>query len=132
MANEKLILEINEGCPRGFNFTIKQRVCNTETNEYDIVPLPLNGLTVRVEIKKAPYFRLPPLIRKDITEVENPDVGVITDPTNGKFTLQINQDDSTMLPHGEYSLMICLVDKDTYTHISGDGDSYAIYRVCYQ
>lgn len=132
MECDKLILQVNEGCPRGFLFTIKQKIYNTNTGDYEIKPLDLTGLTIRVEIKKAPYYKLKPLIQKDITEQEQPEIGFIQDAVNGKFCLQINQDDSIMLPHGEYALMVTIIDGDTYTHLSGNGDNYAIYRVCYQ
>lgn len=132
MEQDKLVLQVNEGCPRGFLFTIKQRIYDSENCEYNTIPLDLTGLTVRVEIKKAPYYKLKPLIQKNITETSDSEVGVIQDATNGQFVLQINTDESIMLPQGEYALMITIIDKDTYTHLSGDGDNYAIYRVCYQ
>ena len=134
MANEcdRLILEINQGCPRGYSFTINQKVYNLETNEYETGPLDLTGLTINVQIKRAPYSTLPALIEKNITEVEDLTQGQITEPTNGKFTLQMTEDDSVKLNPGEYALVINMVDKDTLTHLSGDGNNYAIYRVCYQ
>ena len=72
------------------------------------------------------------LIEKNITEVEDLTQGQITEPADGKFTLQITKDDSVKLNPGEYALVINMVDKDTLTHLSGDGNNYAIYRVCYQ
>lgn len=130
--SDRLVLEINQGCPRGFGFTLKQKVWNNDTNEYNMVPVDLTGLTINVQVKMAPYVTLPALIEKDITEVEDLTQGQITDATNGKFKLQITQEDSVKLNPGEYALVINMVDKDTLTHLSGDGNNYAIYRVCYQ
>lgn len=130
--SDRLVLEINQGCPRGFGFTLKQKVWNNDTNEYNMVPVDLTGLTINVQVKMAPYVTLPALIEKNITEVEDLTQGQITDATNGKFKLQITQEDSVKLNPGEYVLVINMVDKDTLTHLSGDGNNYAIYRVCYQ
>lgn len=130
--SDRLVLEINQGCPRGFGFTLKQKVWNNDTNEYNMVPVDLTGLTINVQVKRAPYVTLPALIEKNITEVEDLTQGQITDATNGKFKLQITQEDSVKLNPGEYALVINMVDKDTLTHLSGDGNNYAIYRVCYQ
>lgn len=130
--SDRLVLEINQGCPRGFGFTLKQKVWNNDTNECNMVPVDLTGLTINVQVKMAPYVTLPALIEKNITEVEDLTQGQITEPTKGKFTLQITQEDSVKLNPGEYALVINMVDKDTLTHLSGDGNNYAIYRVCYQ
>lgn len=130
--SDRLVLEINQGCPRGFGFTLKQKVWNNDTNKYNMVPVDLTGLTINVQVKRAPYVTLPALIEKNITEVEDLTQGQITDATNGKFKLQITQEDSVKLNPGEYALVINMVDKDTLTHLSGDGNNYAIYRVCYQ
>lgn len=129
---DKIVLEVNQGCPRGFGFTLKMKVWNNETNEYDIVPVDLTGLTINVQIKMAPYVTLPALIEKNITEVEDLTQGQITDAINGKFTLQITQEESVKLNPGEYALIMNMVDKDTLTHLSGSGNNYGIYRVCYQ
>lgn len=130
--SNRLVLEINQGCPRGFGFTLKQKVWNNNTNEYNMVPVDLTGLTINVQVKMAPYVTLPALIEKNITEVEDLTQGQITDATNGKFKLQITQEESVKLNPGEYALVINMADKDTLTHLSGDGNNYAIYRVCYQ
>lgn len=130
--SDRLVLEINQGCPRGFGFTLKQKVWNNDTNEYNMVPVDLTGLTINVQVKMAPYVTLPALIEKNITEVEDLTQGQITYATNGKFKLQITQEESVKLNPGEYALVINMVDKDTLTHLSGDGNNYAIYRVCYQ
>lgn len=129
---DKLVLEVNQGCPRGYAFTIKQKVCNSD-GSYNIVPLDLSGMTIEFLVKKAPYYKLPNLIAKYITESSSlVDMGQITDAKNGQFFVQITQEESVKLPPGEYALVIRIVDKDTVNHISGDGNNYAIYRVCYQ
>lgn len=131
MKCDKLVLEINQGCPRGFGFTIKQKIYNEDEVTY--TPLDLTGLEVEFLVKKAPYYKLPSLIEKYITEATDlADVGQITDASNGKFYVQITLQDSIKLPPGEYALMIRIIDKDTVSHLSGDGNNYAIYRVCYQ
>lgn len=129
---ERLVLQVNQGCPRGFGFTLQQKVYDSETDAYDIVPVDITGLTIHVQVKKAPYTKLPALIDKKITEDSEPEVGEITDPVDGKFTLQITKEESEKLIPGEYALVIDMVDQDTYTHLSGEGNNYAIYRVCYQ
>lgn len=131
MKCDKLVLEINQGCPRGYGFTIRQKVYNEDDITYS--PLDLTGLEVEFLVKKAPYYKLPNLIEKHITETTSlVDTGQITDGVNGQFYVQINQDESVKLPPGEYALMIRIIDKDTVSHLSGDGNNYAIYRVCYQ
>lgn len=130
--NNRLVVEINQGCPRGFSFTINQKIYNYNTNEYDKQPIDLTGLTINIQIKKAPYYQLPTLINKNITEKEDVTQGQIVDPLNGKFTLQITKQESTFLNPGEYALMIYMIDQDTCTNLSSNKNDYAIYRVCYQ
>lgn len=132
MECEKLVMEVNQGCSRGFAFTIKQRTYNNE-GELQLVPLDLQGMEIEFLVKKSPYYKLPSLIEKHITETSSlVDTGQITDGLNGQFFVQITLEESTKLPPGEYALMMRIVDKDTVNHISGDGNNYAIYRVCYQ
>lgn len=132
MECNKLVLEVNQGCPRGYAFTVNQRICNTD-GSYSTSPLDLTGMTIEFLVKKAPYYKLPSLIEKHITETSSlTDTGQITDSENGQFFIQINQDESVKLPPGEYALIIRIIDKDTVSHLSGDGNNYAIYRVCYQ
>lgn len=132
MECNKLVLEVNQGCPRGYAFTVRQKVYNDEGNiTYN--PLDLTGMTIEFLVKKAPYYKLPSLISKYITESSSTiDTGQITDGANGQFMVQITQEESVKLPPGEYALIIRIIDKDTVNHLSGDGNNYAIYRVCYQ
>lgn len=132
MKCDKLVIEVNQGCPRGYAFTINQRICNTDGTYYT-TPLDLTGVEVEFLVKKAPYYKLPSLIEKHITESSSlEDTGQITDGKNGQFYIQITQEESIKLLPGEYALMMRIIDKDTVSHLSGDGNNYAIYRVCYQ
>ena len=132
MECKKLVMEVNQGCPRGFAFTIKQRTYNDE-GTLELVPLDLQGMEIEFLVKKSPYYKLPSLIEKHITETSSlVDTGQITDGLNGQFFVQITLEESIKLPPGEYALMMRIIDKDTVNHISGDGNNYAIYRVCYQ
>lgn len=130
-----LVLEINQGCPRGYSFTINQKhsSIDEEGNEIQVLtPLDITGYTVQFRVKEAPYYKLKDLIAKDITEVEDATKGVITNPTEGKFTVQITLEDTLKLPPNDYALCIYLKDEDTFTNISGDGNRFAIFRVCTQ
>lgn len=129
-----LILEINQGCPRSYGFTINQKVY-TEKDGITIekiIPLDLSGMEVVFQVKEAPYFKLKPLISKVLNETEN-DIGFITDAVNGKFQVHISLDDTLKLPPKDYALCIYLRGgDDNYTNISGDGNSFAIFRICTQ
>lgn len=132
MKCDKLVMEVNQGCPRGFAFTIKQKTYNNE-GDLELIPLDLQGMEIEFLVKKSPYYNLPSLIEKHITETSSlVDTGQITDGVNGQFFIQITLEESVKLPPGEYALMMRIIDKDTVNHISGDGNNYAIYRVCYQ
>lgn len=132
MKCDKLVIEVNQGCPRGFAFTIKQKTYNNE-GDLELIPLDLQGMEIEFLVKKSPYYKLPSLIEKHITETSSlVDTGQITDGVNGQFFVQITLEESVKLPPGEYALMMRIIDKDTVNHISGDGNNYAIYRVCYQ
>lgn len=130
-----LVLEVNQGCPRGYSFTIKQQIrgINEEGNEIIILePLDLTGYTIQFRIKEAPYYKLKSLISKDITEVEDFTQGVIGEPTEGRFQVQLTMEDTLKLPPKDYALCIYIKDKETFTNISGDGNKFAIFRVCTQ
>lgn len=132
-CSNKLVLEVNQGCPRAFSFTLYTNSYDSNTGNETQVPLNLSDYTVVFQVKKAPYFNLKALIEKEITITSDLNtVGVINDGVNGEFMVQLNEDDVNKLPPGEYALTINLVDSGgTTTHLSGDGDMYAIYRVCY-
>lgn len=117
----RLILEINQGVARGYNFTIK----------VDGQPMNLSGYKVRVAVKIAPYYSLASLIQKEVSENSNEITeGLITDPNNGKFQIQFTKQDTLLLQPDDYALIVQLVDKDTVTNISGEGRQFALLRVC--
>lgn len=119
---DELVLEVKQGEARGFSFTINQ----------DSTPFDLTGWTVDVQIKNAPYYQIPCMVEKIITETSDLNtVGQITQPTQGQFTLQINKED-TLYPPFDYYLTIFLTDGTQNINISGDGNYNAIYRVCTQ
>ena len=133
---EHLVLEINQGCPRGYSFTINQQhtAIDPDTGDEIVViePLDLTGLTVEFRVKEAPYYKLKSLISKDITTTEDLAKGWISEPTLGQFQVQLTMEDTLKLPPKDYALCIYLKDKDTFTNISGDGNRFAIFRVCTQ
>lgn len=119
---DELVLEVKQGEARGFSFTINQ----------DSIPFDLTGWTVDVQIKNAPYYQIPCMVEKIITETSDLNtVGRIMNPTEGQFTLQINKED-TLYPPFDYYLTIFLTDGTQNINISGDGNYKAIYRVCTQ
>lgn len=130
-----LVLEVNQGCPRGYSFTLNQirYTLDEDGNEVGVIePLDLTNLVVEFRVKEAPYYKLKSLISKDITEVEDLTKGWISEPTEGKFQVQLTMEDTLKLPPKDYALCIYLKDKDTFTNISGDGNKFAIFRVCTQ
>ena len=127
---DKLILEIDRGYARGYQFTILQNVLDEETNTYTQKPLDLTGLTVEFRVKLTPYIETVNLITKDITETSDEvSVGYINNPTAGQFVVQITNEDSLKLKPRDYALCIYIKDQDTFTNISRNGNYYAIFRV---
>lgn len=130
--HDRMVLEVNQGCPRGFGFTLLSRII-TDTGESIDLPYDLTGATLKVAVKHAPYINLPNFIEKVIsTDSDLNTVGQITDAVNGKFQVQFTEKD-VKLKVGEYALVIIMIAGDGVEyHLSGDGNSYAIFRVCYQ
>lgn len=127
----RLVMEVNQGCPRGFSFTLLQSRINSESGETEQVPIDLTNYTVRFRVKAAPYYKLENLIQKDITTTsDSQSVGIITNPTDGKFQVQLTMEDTLKLPPAEYALCIYLDNNGCMTNISGEGNRYAIFRVC--
>lgn len=127
----RLVMEVNQGCPRGFSFTLLQSQINSESGETEQVPIDLTNYTVRFRVKAAPYYKLENLIQKDITTTsDSQSVGIITNPTDGKFQVQLTMEDTLKLPPAEYALCIYLDNNGCMTNISGEGNRYAIFRVC--
>lgn len=127
---DKLVLEVDRGYARGYGFTLLQRVLDPDSGEYNNVPIDLTGLTVLFQVKLSPYVEVKPLIAKEITEdSDGVEVGYINNPTQGKFQVQITNEESLLLKPRDYSLCIYLKDQDTFTNISRNGNYYAIFRV---
>lgn len=127
----RLVMEVNQGCPRGFAFTLLQSQINSESGETEQVPIDLTNYTVQFRVKAAPYYKLENLIQKDITTTsDSQTVGVITNPTDGEFQVQLTMEDTLKLPPAEYALCIYLNNNGYMTNISGEGNRYAIFRVC--
>lgn len=127
-----MVLELNQGCPRGFGFTLMQKIIAND-NEVEI-PVDLTNQSIEVEVKMAPYVKLPALIHKVITETSDSITdGIITNPTAGNFTIQFTEEDSIKLRPNDYALIIKLIGNGSSVfHLSGDGNNYAIFRVCYE
>lgn len=132
--HNRLVLEINQGCPRGFEFTLLEKIYDSGEDTYKEVPFDLTGRTIEVQVKMAPYIKLPALISKTITQDSDSDlVGLISEPTEGKFVMQFTKEDVDKLPPNDYALIVLLVDSEqSKYHLSGDGNNYAIFRVCYE
>lgn len=119
----RLVLEIKQGESRGFGFTIEQ----------DNQPMNLTGFTVLFEVKRSPYFVLPAIITKTITETSSDiDTGRISYPLEGKFKVIITEDETIKYNPADYFLIITLIDQDTKIIISGEGDTSGIFRICKQ
>ena len=118
----ELVLEVKQNESRSFGFTIEQ---NDE-------PLDLTGYTVNFLVKKAPYPSLENLIEKTITEEYVDNVGYIYEPTDGKFYVIIDQEDTTKLPPYDYSLVVEITNGEQVINISGNGNTRSVFRVCHQ
>lgn len=108
---KRLILEINQGCPRGYDFTILQ----------NDLPMNLLDYNVIAQVKYEPYFNLTPLIEIRTEGRED-----------GTFTLNFTEEDTLKLPPDDYALVVLLEQNGVVTNISGEGNIYSIFRVCYQ
>lgn len=127
----RLVLEINQGCPRGFAFTANQRVYDSEQNEWVEQPINLKGMKIMLQVKPSPYYSVRPFIEKIISEEDSAN-GFITDATAGQFQFQFSMEDTLKLPPAEYPMLIYMINQDTYTNIGGDGNNNPIFRVCHQ
>lgn len=128
-----LVMEVNQGCPRGFALTLLQNVYDPTTGEYHTEPVNLNEYNILCEVKLSPYRSIRPLIKKIITtDSDEENVGKVTDGIAGKFTIQITEDDLKCLAPQDYSLLLYLENNGIYTNIGADGNQYAIFRVCHQ
>lgn len=127
----RLVLEINQGCPRGFAFTANQRVYDGEQDEWVEQPINLKGMKIMLQVKPSPYYSVRPFIEKIISEEDSTN-GFISDATAGQFQFQFSMEDTLKLPPAEYPMLIYMINQDTYTNIGGEGNNNPIFRVCHQ
>lgn len=122
-CSDKLLLEIKQGTNRSYGFTIKQL-----ENPFD-----LTGYTILVEVKPSPYFSVPSLITKEITEdSDETTIGSIYNPTEGQFKLKVAIEDYIKFPPGDYYLIVTMVKDTNRIIISGEGQASGIFRIVKQ
>lgn len=133
MSNcDRLVMEINQGEDRAFGFTIYTRYCNQETGQDVSEPYDLTGKTIVFQIKKAPYYAIPALIEKEITETSDEySIGNIYNPTGGQFKIQVVQEE-TLYPPDDYYAIIRCKDQTQEFAIAGEGNKSGIFRICKQ
>lgn len=119
--SNRLVMEVKQGEVRGFGFTIKQKG----------EPMDLTDYTVTVQVKKSPYFKIQPLIEKQITTVFS-DQGHIYNAELGKFKITFTEADTTTLAPDDYYLIIFIENGPTKIIISGEGNKSGILRFCKQ
>lgn len=122
MGNHKLKLYVKQGEVVTRNFTITQ----------DNQPFSLLDYSIRFQVKNNPYEEEEPIIDKLITlNSDINTVGVINNPSQGKFVVKLNKED-TSLPVTEYFLIISLVKTGLEDIISSNYCNDAKYIVCTQ
>lgn len=115
----QMVLTVSQGEKRGFSFTLLQ----------DGEPLDLEGWTILVYVKNAPYSLLDPIISKEITTTSNYNtVGQITDTAEGKFTINFTADELN-LPPFDYYFVAEITDGYVTQNITHNGNYSAIFRV---
>lgn len=118
-CNNRLLFEVKQGEDRPFTFTIYE----------GDNPLDLTGYSIDFEVRPMANVNIEPLFTKNINELEDVD-GYINNPIGGEFTIQIYRGDIDKLPPMDCYVSIYLVDNGTRTCISGDGNNFAIIRIC--
>lgn len=124
----KLILKVKQGEDKSVGFTIKQNGS----------VMPLGNYTVHFQVKKTPTLQSKPIIDKYITTTSDINtIGQITEPTNGKFQVHLNIEDTSFSP-SDYYLIISLEQYNETEEliycdiISSECCNSAIYRICEQ
>lgn len=117
----RIELVMKQGTSQSFNLTIKTKEGN---------PVDLSSYTVQVDIKKYPLVKVDSLISFSVTQ-DSSENGQITDPTNGKVTVTITEDNSSLSP-AIYYLIVQLINPSNTIIISGNGDSTGILKICNQ
>lgn len=117
----RIELVMKQGTKQSFNLTIQAKDGN---------PVDLSSYTVQVDIKKYPLVKVDSLISFSVTQ-DSSENGQITDPTNGKVTVTITEDNSSLSP-AIYYLIVQLINPSNTIIISGNGDSTGILKICNQ
>lgn len=117
--SNQLVLTVNQGEERAFNFTILQ----------DDEPLDLTDYMVKVYVMNAPYSSLEPIIYKEITTTSDYNtVGMITEPLEGKFTVSFSSNEINLPPY-DYYFVAEITDGYVVQNITHNGNYSAIFRV---
>lgn len=117
----RIELVMKQGTRQSFNLTIKTKEGN---------PVDLSSYTVQVDIKKYPLVKVDSLISFSVTQ-DSSENGQITDSTNGKVTITITEDNSSLSP-AIYYLIVQLINPANTIIISGNGDNTGILKICNQ
>ena len=118
----ELILNVKQGEEINVGFNIKENGVAMDLTEYNI----------RFQVKQAPLEKVRPIIDKLINTTSDMNtVGMITDPTDGRFVVHLTKED-TSFPNTEYSLIISLEQEGLIDIISSKCCNKAIYRICEQ
>lgn len=118
----ELIMRVKQGEELNIGFSIKAG---------DSL-MDLTGYNVRFQVKEVPLARTKSLINKLITTTSDMnDIGRITYPDQGQVVVHLNKHD-TLMPPGDYRLIIKLEGENYIDIISSKCENKAIYRVCEQ
>lgn len=119
---DRVYLKVKQGEELNIGFTIKQGE----------QPFNLSAYNVIVQVKNNPTVKSKAIVNKIITTVsDGEDVGVINEPSLGKFILHLNKED-TSHPIGEYYLVIAIQNETEENIISSTNCTTAIYEICEQ
>lgn len=118
-SNNQLVITVSQGEKRSFKFHLLQ----------DGEPLDLEGWTILVYVKNAPYSALEPIITKEISTISNyNEVGQITNPSGGEFVVTFT-DEELNLPPFDYYFVAEITDGYVTQNITHNGNYGAIFRV---
>lgn len=123
MSNKGVTLCVKQGEELNRVFTIKSNSSALDLSDYQ---------GIRFQVKRQALADAQPIINKMITTTSDiNDVGQITSPTQGQFTVHLKEAD-TKFPTGEYPLIISLVDTNLNDIISSSCCNEAKYIICEQ
>lgn len=119
--NKALELKIKKGESLGFAFTLS----------YNEVPVDLTSSSMVMEVRENIEDTGTYVITKTITINSDPDtVGIIDQPTNGKFVFKVNDSDTTDLSTTQpYFVAIYHVNGETRDCISANNGQVAKFIV---